>query len=144
MEKEEKVVVILLLMTLSSLLTAYLCFGSGLGAGQTSGGDVRQYTPESAVGERVSLEAEILSKSFTYKGEHLVLQVDCNSEVLSVFIPKTAGAEVLNLSVKKGDFISVTGTISEYEGKKEIKVERKEDIYIKNPIYTPRREVNSQ
>jgi len=129
MEKEEKVVVVLLFMTLSSLLTAYLCFGSELaGAGQASGGEVRQYTRESATGERVSLEAEVLSKSFTHKGEHLILQVDCNSEVLSVFIPKTAGAETLNTSIRKGDFINVTGTISEYEGKKEIKVERIENI----------------
>ena len=30
MEKEEKVMVLLLFMTLSSLMTAYLCFGSEL------------------------------------------------------------------------------------------------------------------
>ena len=64
MEKEEKVVVVLLFMMLSSLLTAYLCFGPGLaGAGQASGGKVTQYTPQSAVGERVSLEAEVLSNN---------------------------------------------------------------------------------
>jgi DNA/RNA endonuclease YhcR with UshA esterase domain len=132
MEKEEKVVVVLLFMTLSSLLTAYLCFGSGLaGAGQVSG--VKQYTQESATGERVSLEAEVLGKSFTHKGEHLTLQVDCNSEILSIFVPKTAGAEVLNASIRKGDIINVKGTISEYEGKKEIKVQRKEDIIVIRP-----------
>lgn len=129
MEKEEKVVVVLLFMTLSSLLTAYLCFGSELaGAGQASGGKVAQYTHESAAGERVSLEAEVLSKGFTYKGEHLILQVDCNSEILNIFVPKTAGAEALNMSIQKGDLISVTGTISDYKGKKEINVDRKEDI----------------
>jgi len=134
MEKEEKVVVVLLIMTLSSLLTAYLCFGSELaGAGQKSGGDARQYTQESTAGEKVFLEAEVLSKRFTYTGEHLLLKVDCNSEVLSVFIPKTAGAEALNMSIQEGDFIRVTGTISEYEGEREIKVERKEDIALNNP-----------
>ncbi|HWR26207.1 MAG TPA: hypothetical protein VN278_08190 [Methanosarcina sp.] len=117
MEKEEKVVVILLFMALSSLLTAYLCFGSELAdAGQTSGGEVKQYTKESISGDIVSLEAEVLSKSFTHKGEHLILTVDCNSEVLSVFIPKTAGAETLDLSIKQGDFISLTGIVSDYEG----------------------------
>jgi DNA/RNA endonuclease YhcR with UshA esterase domain len=132
MEKEEKVVVVLLVMTLSSLLTAYLCFGSDLaGAGQVSGGETRQYTSESTAGKRVTLEAEVLSKRFTHKGDHFILQVDCNSEVMSIFIPKTAGAESINLSVREGDLISVTGTISEYEGKKEIKVERKEDIVVK-------------
>lgn len=133
MEKEEKVVVVLLIMVLSSLLTAYLCFGSELeGAGQKSGGDAKQYTRESDAGEKVFLEAEVLSKRFTYTGEHLLLKVDCDSEVLSVFIPKTAGAEALNMSIKEGDFISVTGTISEYKGDKEIKVERKEDIVLNN------------
>lgn len=131
MEKEEKVVVILLFMTLSSLLTAYLCFGSELtGAGWVAGGKVTQYSQASAVGDKVSLEAEVLSKGLTHKGEHLILQVDCNSEIMSIFVLKTAGAEALNSSIQKGDLISVTGTISEYKGKKEINVERKEDIIV--------------
>lgn len=133
MEKEEKVMVLLLFMTLFSLMTAYLCFGSELAdAGQKTGGEARQYTRESSAGDKVFLEAEVLSKRFTYTGEHLLLQVDCDSEVLSVFIPKTAGAEALNMSIRKGDFISLTGTVSEYEGKREIKVERKEDILLDN------------
>lgn len=131
MEKEEKVMVLLLFMTLTSLMTAFLCFGSELTvSGQDTGEGVRPYTGESGEGEKVSLEAEVLSKRFTYTGEHLLLQVDSNSEVLSVFIPKTAGAEALNMSIQEGDFISLTGTVSEYEGKREIKVERKEDIFL--------------
>jgi DNA/RNA endonuclease YhcR with UshA esterase domain len=131
MEKEEKVMVLLLFMTLTSLVTAYLCFGSELTAsGQETVEEARQYTGESVEGDKVFLEAEVLSKRFTYKGGHLLLQVDCNSEVLCVFIPKTAGAEALNLSIREGDFISLTGTVSEYEGKREIEVERKEDILL--------------
>lgn len=131
MEKEEKVMVLLLFMTLTSLVTAYLCFGPELTAsGQEAGEEAKPYTRESGEGEKVFLEAQVLSKRLTYTGEHLLLQVDYNSEVLSVFIPKTAGAESLNNSVQKGDIISVTGTVSEYEGKREIKVERKEDILL--------------
>lgn len=132
MEKEEKVVVVLLIMALSSLLTAYLFFGSELAwTGQKSEGKALQYTHESEVGERVTLDAEVLSKRFTYTGENLLLEVNFDSEVMSVFVPKTAGAEALNSSVKKGDFISITGTVSEYKGKKEIMVERKDDITLK-------------
>ncbi|WP_410507321.1 hypothetical protein RSJ42_10890 [Methanosarcina hadiensis] len=132
MEKEEKVVVVLLIMALSSLSTAYVFFGSELaGAGQNSEGKALQYTHESEIGERVTLDAEVLSKRLTYTGDHLLLEVNFDSEVLGVFIPKTAGAESLNSSIKKGDFISVTGTISEYKGKREITVERKEDITLK-------------
>lgn len=131
MEKEEKVVVVLLFMALSSLLIAYVFFGSELeGVGQSEG-KAMQYTHESKVGEKVTLDAEVLSKQFTYTGDHLILDVNFDSEVLSVFIPKTAGAEALNNSITEGDLISVTGTISEYKGKKEIKVERKEDISLK-------------
>lgn len=131
MEKEEKVMVMLLFMTLTSLMTAYLCFGSEITAsGQETGEEATPYSRESGEGEKVFLEAQVLSKRLTYTGGHLLLQVDCNSEVLSVFIPKTAGAEALNNSIQKGDFISVTGTVSEYEGKREIKVERKEDILL--------------
>ncbi len=131
MEKEEKVMVLLLFMTLTSLVTAYLCFGPELTAsGQEAGEEAKPYTRESGEGEKVFLEAQVLSKRLTYTGEHLLLQVDHNSEVLSVFVPKTAGAESLNNSVQKGDIISVTGTVSEYEGKREIKVERKEDILL--------------
>lgn len=131
MEKEEKVMVLLLFMTLTSLMTAYLCFGSELTtSGQENGEKAKQYTRESGEGEKVFLQAEVLSKRFTYTGGHLLLQVDCNSEVLTVFIPKTAGADALNMSVREGDLISLTGTVSEYEGKREIKVERKEDILL--------------
>jgi DNA/RNA endonuclease YhcR with UshA esterase domain len=132
MEKEEKVVVVLLIMALSSLSTAYVFFGSEIaGAEQKSEGKALQYTHESEVGEKVTLDAEVLSKRFTYKGDHLLLEVDFDSEVLSVFIPNTAGAEALNSSINEGDFIRITGIISEYEGKKEIKVEKKEDITLK-------------
>ncbi len=132
MEKEEKVMVLLLFMTLTSLMTAYLCFGSELtDSGKETGEKANPYTRESGEGEKVFLEAEVLSKRFTYTGEHLLLQVDCNSEVLSVFIPKTAGAEALNNSIQKGDFISITGTVSEYEGTREIKVESKGDILLR-------------
>jgi DNA/RNA endonuclease YhcR with UshA esterase domain len=132
MEKEEKVVVVLLVMALSSLSIAYLFFGPELaGAGQKSEGKSLQYTHKSEVGEKVTFDAEVLSKRFTYTGDHLLLEVDSNSEVLSVFIPKTAGAEALDSSIDEGDLIGITGTISEYNGKKEINVERKEDIILK-------------
>ena len=132
MEKEEKVVVVLLVMALFSLSIAYMLFGQELaGAGQQPEGNALQYTHESEVGEKVSLNAEVLSKRFTYTGDHLLLEVNFDSEVLSVFIPKTAGAEALSESINEGDFIGITGIISEYNGGKEIRVERKEDIALK-------------
>ena len=67
MEKEEKVMVLLLFMTLTSLMTAYLCFGSELTAfGQETGEEAKPYTRESGEGEKVFLQAEVLSKQFQY------------------------------------------------------------------------------
>lgn len=131
MEKEEKVVVVLLIMALSSLSTAYVFFGSELAGDGKAEGKALRYTHESEIGEKVTIDAEVLSKRLTYTGDHLLLEVDFDSEVLSIFVPKTAGAEVLNSSISEGDFISITGIISEYKGRKEIRVERKEDIIIK-------------
>lgn len=130
MEKEEKVVIVLLLMALSSLSVAYLCFGLEFaGAGKLSGGEFKQYNPESEVGERVNLEAEVLSKRFTYTGGHLLLRVDCNSEPLTVFVPGNAGVEALDESIHEGDIVSITGIVAEYEGEREIKVTDKADIF---------------
>ena len=130
MEKEEKVVIVLLLMALSSLSVAYFCFGLEFaGAGKVSGGEFKQYSPESEVGDRVNLEAEVLSKRFTYTGGHLLLKVDYNSEPLTVFVPSNAGVEALDESINKGDFVSITGIVTEYEGEKEIKVTDKAEIY---------------
>jgi len=129
MEKEEKVVVVLLIMALSSLSVAYLCFGLEFaGAGKISGEEFKQYSPESEVGEWVSLEAEVLSKRFTYTGGHLLLKVDCNSEPLTVFVPANAGVENLDEAIREGDFVRITGTVAEYEGEREIKVKDKDDI----------------
>ena len=129
MEKEEKIVIVLLIMALSSLSVAYFCFSSELdGIGSSAGARGQQYTPEAGVGDQVSLEAEVLSKRFTYTGEHLLLKVDCDSEVLTIFVPSEVGAKALEESINEGDLLSITGVVAEYEGEREIKVEAKEDI----------------
>ena len=132
MEKEEQIVIVLLIMAISSLLIAYLCFSSGLGDSGSSTGTAQQYAPEARVGDKVYLEAELLSKRFTYVGEHLLLKVDCNSEVLTIFVPAETGAETLEESIKEGDLLSIKGVVTEYEGEREIKVGAKEDISIIN------------
>lgn len=127
MEKEERVVVALILMALISLSVAYFCFGSGpAGAGQGA----EELTAGSALGDRVFLEAEVMSKRFTYKGGHLLLSVDHESEIFTVFIPEDAGVEAVDKAIAVGDFVAITGTLEEYEGSREIKVLNKEDIKV--------------
>jgi hypothetical protein len=50
---------VLLFMALSSLLTAYFALVPNLQRRTGSGGEVTQSACESAIGERVSLEAEV-------------------------------------------------------------------------------------
>jgi len=40
------------------------------------------------------------------------------------------------MSIQEGDFIGLTGTVSEYKGKREITVERKEDILLSDDYST--------
>lgn len=127
MEKEEKVVVVLTLMALSSLLAAYFCFGSAPGEGEAS---AAQLNAASKVGDKVSFEATVLSKRSTFKDEHLLLKVDHNSDVVTVFIPAKAGASSLNETLGVGDKVSISGILAEYQGEKEVKVQDKSGVVV--------------
>ncbi|MDD3041615.1 MAG: OB-fold nucleic acid binding domain-containing protein [Methanosarcinaceae archaeon] len=127
MEKEEKIVVALILMALSSLSVAYFCFGSGPAC---TGSEAEELTAGSALGDRVFLEAEVMSKRFTYKGGHLLLRVDHESEVFTVFVPEDVGVEALDKAIDVGDYVAITGTLEEYEGGREIKILNKGDIRV--------------
>lgn len=131
MEKEEKVVVVLILMALSSLSIAYLCFAPSLSEdGKPLTGEVQELTAESEIGDRVSFEAEVLSKRTTYKGDHLLLKVDHDSEVFTVFVPANMGANAVDEAVNVGNCVAITGTLEEYEGEQEIKIINKKDIMV--------------
>ncbi|MDD4331378.1 MAG: hypothetical protein PHD26_04155 [Methanosarcinaceae archaeon] len=127
LEKEEKIVVLLILMALSSLSIAYFCLGSDPESG---GQGAEKLSAKSALGDRVFLEAEVLSKRFTYKGGHLLLKVDYESEVLPVFVPENAGVEALDEHISVGNYVAITGILEEYEGEREIIVRNKGDIQV--------------
>jgi len=71
MEKEEKVVVVLLAMALCSLAVAYITFHP-----HSDARGAQQLTESSVIGDDVVIEGTLLGKSFTFKGDHLLLSVE--------------------------------------------------------------------
>jgi len=125
MEKEEKIVVVLLVMTILSLAVAYFTYLPG-----ELTGDIQPLTDSSRLGETVFVEGAVLSKRITYTGDHLILEVDHNSQPITVFVPNNRGAEELNEKISSSDQVHVAGILDEYEGKLEIVVRKSKDVTI--------------
>ncbi|WP_235856295.1 nucleotide-binding protein [Methanolobus halotolerans] len=124
MEKEEKIVVILLAMVFLSLSIAYVFFFSGASP------DATEFSGSSVIGERVLLEGSIISKRFTYTGDHLLLTVDSGSEDVSVFIPSANGAKDVGSRVNEDDTVRLLGIVNEYNGEIEVVVQDEKDVNI--------------
>ncbi|WP_406656970.1 OB-fold nucleic acid binding domain-containing protein [Methanolobus sp. ZRKC2] len=124
MEKEEKVVVVLLAMIFLSFSIAYVFFFS------EAGSEVAEFSVSSEIGERVVLEGSVVSKRFTYTGDHLLLTVDSGSETVKVFIPSDNGARDIGSMVNEDDTIKVSGVVDEYKGEIEVVVRDEKDVAI--------------
>lgn len=118
MQKEEKTVVVLLFMALGSLSVAFWAFDSGdsLEEGIASAGDE----------ERISVEGLVIEMNPTKSGGNLIMNLD--STPLPVFVPRDSGAKEILGRISLGDRIQVNGVLWEYNGNKEIKLERAEDL----------------
>lgn len=116
MQKEEKVVVVLLVMAVLSLIIGYFGFSSPIAA----------YSSDSKLGERVYVEGTILSKQMTRTGDNLILKLS-NLNV-GVFIRKNNGAMEIYNAVKAGDRVRITGKVQEYNNEREIVVESAKDV----------------
>jgi hypothetical protein len=123
MQKEEKIVVVLLLMALGSLAVAFWSFGleddvlAGV-KGRDSG------TKEQA---SLSVEGLVLEKKTTKSGGNLIIKLD--STPLPVFISSKAGAEEIRDRVNIGDRVRIKGAVSSFQGIDEITVDRATDVF---------------
>ena len=118
MQKEEKTVVVLLFMALGSLSVAFWAFDSGddLQEGIVSAGDEA----------RISVDGLVIEMNPTKSGDNLIMNLD--STPLPVFVPRDSGAKEILGRISLGDRIQVNGVLWEYNGNKEIKLERAEDL----------------
>jgi len=129
MQKEEKVVFVLLLMALGSLAVAFWAFSPDDGEGGSLSGSVIQERPEDA-DRSTSVEGMIVEIKPTKTGGHLLIKIDSTSN--PIFISRNAGAEKLSGVLKKGDRITARGMQRDYQGQKEIEVSQLSDIEIIN------------
>ncbi len=120
MQKEEKIVLVLLLMALGSLAVAFWAFGPE--------GSVVNGSTSAQKDASLSVEGTVLEVKSTKSGGNLLLKLD--STPLSIFVPASSGAGEVQEKVKPGDRVRVKGTVSEYQGSEEILVERARDVEI--------------
>ncbi len=116
LQKEEKIVVVLLVMAALSLIIGYLGFSE----------ETKAYSRDSKIGERVQVEGTVLSKQMTRTGDNLILTIS-NLEI-KVFVLKDNGAKQVYDSLKNGDRVRITGKVSEYKNAREIVVENAGDV----------------
>ena len=128
MEKEEKIVAVLLAMAILSLGVAYVTFFQSNDG--HIGNDALQLNEQSAIGEFVYFEGTILSKRFTFKGDHLLLSVDHDQNVVKVFIPNDKGAEYIDDMVNENDLVRIQGIVDEYQDEREVVVQSKNDVTV--------------
>jgi DNA/RNA endonuclease YhcR with UshA esterase domain len=123
MQKEEKIVVVLLVMAVLSLIIGYFGFAPVTNA----------YSSDSKVGEKVYVEGTIFSKQMTAKGDNLILKIfpsdnSDKNENINAFIAKNNGAKEVFDSVKKGEKVRIDGKVAEYMNAREIVVESSKDV----------------
>ncbi|MFU8766566.1 MAG: nucleotide-binding protein [Candidatus Methanoperedens sp.] len=118
MQKEEKVVVVLLVMAVLSLIIGYFGFTS----------EVPAYSESSKIGERVYVEGILLSKQMTGTGDHLILRI--STPGIIIFIPRDNGANEVYDTFKNGVKVRITGKVAEYNNQKEIIVESAKDVVL--------------
>lgn len=124
MQREEKIVVVLLLMALGSLVVAFWAFAP------EDGGLENSSDSEVQRDSSLAIEGMVTEIKPTKSGGNLILRLD--STALPVFISKEAGANEIGKKTQLGDRIQIRGTISKFNGKEEIEVERSWDVKLLN------------
>jgi hypothetical protein len=117
-ERQERVAVLLLVGVAMAVIAAHIVL-AGLGKQPFA----RPFTNSSSDGELVVVEGQIDQITLTNSGGHATARVNN----LSIFLPAQVIQEV---SLQKGDRISVYGIVQTYRGKKEIVVNAAEDVRI--------------
>ncbi|NPE29130.1 nucleotide-binding protein [Methanococcoides sp. SA1] len=123
MEKEEKIITILLAMAILSLAVAYFIYIPG-----ELTGNIEPLSDSTTLGENVFVEGPILSKRMTYSGDHLILEIEHEGEMITVFVPNNKGAKDIDKELAVNDIAHIAGVLDEYEGELEIIVKDRKDV----------------
>jgi DNA/RNA endonuclease YhcR with UshA esterase domain len=115
-ERQERVAVFLLLGVIIAVISAHLVLGT-LGKQPFA----HPFTNNSADGELVIVKGSIDRVVYTQTGGHVNLYVNN----ITIFVPAQVAQE---LTLRRGDSISIYGVVQTYRGEKEIVVSSKKDI----------------
>ena len=118
LERQERIAIVLLLGVVITVITAHLILGS---FGKLP--FARPFTNNSADGELVIATGTINQLAITQNGGHMNVYIDS----VTIFVPAQVAQE---LTLQKGDVISVYGIVQTYRGKKEIVVSSVSDISV--------------
>ena len=116
MQKEEKIVVVLLVMAVLSLIIGYFGFSPVASA----------YSTDSKVGDKIYVEGTILQKQMTAKGDNLILTI--SNLNIKIFISKDSGAKEVDDAFENGDKVRIDGKVAQYQNAMEIVVESANDV----------------
>lgn len=122
MQKEEKVVVVLLLMALGSLAVAFWAFSPEEGGLESYSGSSSQKDAS------LSVEGLVLEIKPTKSGGNLLIKLD--STPLSIFVPARAGAKEVQARIQAGDRVKIRGAVSAFQGNDELVVSRQADVQV--------------
>jgi len=123
MEKEEKIISILLAMAILSLAVAYFTYIPG-----ELSGNIEPLSDSTTLGEKVFVQGPVLNKRMTYSGDHLILKIEHEGEMITVFVPNNKGAKEIGEELAVNDMAHIAGVLDEYEGELEIIVKDKKDV----------------
>ena len=154
MKTENKVAVLLFIMAFSTLFLLYAAISAD--AGNNDNGTPVIPT-KNDVGRTVYVEGTVLSKRMTFTGDNLMISLDCQessarpsqntnqnanqntnqapsptsgNSVVTVFIPKSAGAVSIFPKLGEGDKIGVKGVVEEYNGTLEVVLKNEKNLFI--------------
>jgi hypothetical protein len=122
-ERQERVAILLLLGVACTVITAHLVLGT-LGKQPFA----QPFSNISADGELVIAGGTIDQITITKNGGHMNVYL----ANITIFVPAQIAQE---LTLQKGDVISVYGVVQTYRGKKEIVISSGKDIAV-IPVYT--------
>lgn len=126
MQKEEKMVFVLLLMVLGSLAVAFWAFAPD--DGRNDGISASPLPEKSNSGMSTLAEGLVEEIKPTKSGGHVLVTIDSTS--VPIFITSQAGAEKILGELKRGDRLWVKGMQKDYQGRDEIEVTRPSDVKI--------------
>lgn len=120
LQREEKIVIVLLCMALGNLAVGNWALSDGDNA--------RDGSDALSQDSGITVEGIVVDIQPTRTGGHLIINLDTTT--MPVFVNRDSGAELVGRNVQVGDIVRITGKATEYQGQSEIEVERAEGVQV--------------